>query len=364
MGFLALGMMLGSRGGVVTGLKPLAQHIKLNLGAAVDSYQVRSNADGGKYRQAILNNFTMLEPENNLKPPALWLGVNQYNFWDSDYLVDWANTNGIKVRGHVLVYARDDGYTIPGWLLAMENSITPAQARVMLHDYITTVVTRYKGKIMAWDVMNEAIDDSPNTNPFNLRNSFWFRKLGRDFVLDAFRFAHLADPNVKLYYNEYNVEAGGWKADKMLQMADYLKARGVQIDGIGLQYHVGVGGQPSNGDGFYQMLNKIRDRRLSFMITELDVSVNVFNYPQGDPNFGVIPIVPADLITQAANYQAYFKMALSYPNCQGIQMWGVNDSHSWIPWFTGGNRGSALLLDQNFAAKPAFFSVANELGLH
>ena len=361
---IAAGLSFLNPSPLPTTLGPLAQRINLNLGAAVDSGTVHWAPDRTSYQQAILNNCTMIEPENDLKPPSLWQGVGQYSFDNADYLVNWAVSNKLKVRGHVLVYARDDGYTIPGWLLAMENSITTDQARQMLRDYIYTVVGRYKGKIFAWDVMNEAIDDHPNGNPFNLRNSFWFRKLGRAFVLDAFRYARLADPECKLYYNEYNVESGGWKADSMLGMLAYLRARRVRVDGVGLQFHRGVGDQPNPGDGYYSMLTRIRANGLSFMITELDISVPVFNYPQGDPNFGIIPVNSNDLQVQATNYRAYFRMALSYPNCMGIQTWGETDAHSWIPWFSGGNRGAALLLDGSYNNKPALEAVANELRLH
>ena len=347
-----------------TTLRPLAQRLNLNLGAAVDSGTVHWGADNSNYQQAILNNCTMIEPENDLKPPSLWQGPGQYTFDNADYLVNWASSHGLKVRGHVLLYARDDGYTIPGWLLSNENNITPGQARQMLRTYIHTVVSRYKGKIFAWDVMNEAIDDQPNGNPFNLRNSFWFRKLGREFIIDAFTFANQADPTCKFYYNEYNVEAGGWKADSMLAMVIYLRARRCRVDGVGLQFHRGVGDQPNPGDGYYSMLSRIKANGLNFMITELDISMPVHNYPQGDPNFGIIPINPNDLQVQANNYRAYFKMALSYPNCQGIQTWGETDAHSWIPWFSRGNNGAALLLDGSYHNKPAFDAVANELSLH
>jgi endo-1,4-beta-xylanase len=343
------------------GLRPLAQRINLNLGAAVQSGLVQQNADQGKYISAIRKNFTMIEPENDLKPPSLWLGVGQYNFSGSDSLINWALDNQLKVRGHVLVYADDGGYTIPGWLLSMENSISREQAKTMLHDYIFTVVGRYSGKIFAWDVINEAISDSPNSNPFNLRNSFWFRKLGKDFLVYAFQFAHQADPRCKLYYNDYNIESGGAKADHVFEIVSYLRSKRAQIDGIGLQFHWGSGDKPNPGDNTYGMLNRIRNRALKFMITELDLSVPVVNYSQSNPNFGLIPINSNDLLVQADTYKAFVKMVRSFDNCEGIQMWGVNDSHSWIPYFTGGNRGAALLLDGQFNLKPAYESFANAL---
>jgi endo-1,4-beta-xylanase len=341
------------------GLRAIVDQIPVNFGAAVSSDLVNSNVESGKYRQAIVKNFNLLEPENDLKPPALWQSPKRIDFTKSDYLINWAKSNNMKVRGHVLVYANDDGYTIPGWLLAMENQLSQKQALLMLKQYIYTVVGRYKGKISMWDVINEAIDDSANGRPYNLRNSFWYRKLGVDFLYYAFLYAHEADPACKLYYNEYNVEAGGQKADNMMNLIAHLRQKGAPINGVGLQFHRSVSDVPSPGDGYYRMIQRIRDQGLTFMITELDVSMPVVNLPSNDPNFGAIPLDSNDLTRQAQSYAAHIRMAMSFPNCEGIQLWGVTDKHSWIPWFTGGGRGAALLLDKDYLPKPAYTSVEN-----
>lgn len=342
------------------GLRSLADQVPVNFGAAVSSDLVMSNVDNGKYRDAISSNFNMLEPENDLKPPALWLAPGKYDFSKSDFLVDWAMSQNMKVRGHVLVYANDSGYTIPGWLLARERGITSVQAQLMLRQYITAVVRRYKGKIAMWDVINEAIEDFDNGRPYNLRDSFWYRKLGVKFIHYAFVYAHEADPACKLYYNDYNIEGGGQKANKMFALITYLKSIGTPINGVGLQFHRSINDIPTPGDGYYQMLQRISNNGLSFMITELDISMPVVSLPQSDPNFGAIPLNPNDLNIQAQSYAAHVQMALSFPNCEGIQLWGVTDKYSWIPYFFGG-RGAALLIDNNYNPKPAYTSVANVL---
>jgi endo-1,4-beta-xylanase len=260
----------------------------------------------------------------------------------------------------VLVYARDEGYTIPRWLLDEESSITPDQAKTILHDYILAVAGRYKGKISMWDVINEAIDDQPNDRPFNLRNSFWFRKLGANFVVLAFKFAHEADPKAELYYNDYSVENGGRKADSMLSLADFIRNNGGPITGIGLQYHTILAEHETRGDGHYQLLTEIQKRKLTFMITELDLGIPVKQFPREDPNHGMIPADPADLQAQADRYSSIFKMALSFKNCHGVQMWGITDRHSWIPNFDR-NRGAALLFDADYNPKPAYEAVRTEL---
>ena len=358
---VGLGLALLQTSQEQIGLRPLAEKIRLNFGAAVRSDYLQQDLDSGQYRNSIIENYTMVEPENDLKPAAMWQGIGKIDFSKPDFLVNWALKNKLRVRGHVLLYARDDGYTIPKWLLNMEKDISKDQAKTILHDYIAAVVTQYKGKIFAWDVINEAIDDRPNANPFNLRNSFWYRKLGVDFLALAFRFAREADPNCKLYYNEYSIENGGLKSDNMLKMVDYLTSSGVPIDGIGLQFHRWMVEQPKPGDGFYKMLDEIRRRKLSFMMTELDLSMPVQKLPKTDLNYGLIPVDPNDIEKQADSYHAFVRMALSFRNCQGIQLWGINDRLSWIPDSNGGSRGAALLLDKDYKPKPAFSSFAAAL---
>jgi endo-1,4-beta-xylanase len=343
------------------GLRSLAEKRKINFGCAVRADYLEQDLDGGKYRQAVLRDYTMIEPENDLKPPALWQGIGKYDFSRPDFFVKWARENKLKVRGHVLLYARDDGYTIPGWFLKMEKDVTPDQAKIILKQYIQDVAGRYKGKIFAWDVINEAIDDKPTKNPFNLRDSFWFRKLGVDFVELAFRYAHEADPKCKLYYNDYSVEKGGPKTEQMLQLLDYLKSKKVPIHGVGLQFHRWAVEVPKPGDEFYQTLGKIRDRKLDFQMTELDLSVPVQKFERTNPNYGLLPTKPGDLIQQADSYEAFVRMALSFKNCQGIQLWGINDALSWIPSSTRGERGAALLLDKDYRPKDGYRRVAKVL---
>lgn len=343
------------------GLRKLAEKRNLNFGCAVRADYLEQNLDAGKYRQAVLHDYTMIEPENDLKPPALWQGLGKYDFSKPDFFVKWAMENKLKVRGHVLLYARDDGYTIPQWFLKMEKDISPSQAKTILKQYIQDVAGRYKGKIFAWDVINEAIDDKPTKNPYNLRDSFWFRKLGLDFVELAFRYAHEADPKCKLYYNDYSVEKGGPKTEQMLQLVDYLKSKKVPIHGVGLQFHRWAVEVPKPGDEFYQTLHKIQDRKMDFQMTELDLSIPVQKLERSDARYGLVPLKKEDVLTQADSYEAFVRMALSFKNCQGIQLWGIHDGVSWIPNSTRGERGSALLLDKDYQEKACYQRVAKVL---
>jgi endo-1,4-beta-xylanase len=130
---------------------------------------------------------------------------------------------------------------MPEWLLKQESSVTPDKAKSLLSDYIHTIVSRYRGKIQLWDVVNEAIDEvRTNSHPFNIRDSFWFRKLGLDFIKYTFMFAHEADPDTKLYYNDYNIETLGTKSDRALALANWLKSEEATIDGVGIQWYTDV----------------------------------------------------------------------------------------------------------------------------
>jgi alpha-N-arabinofuranosidase len=341
------------------GLRPLASRRHIRFGTAVAFRPVRANADEGQYVRALDGNFTMIEPENELKPPAIWTGPGQYNWSDADWLLGapgqtgWTQEHHFQVRGHVLVYARDDGYTLPNWLRTQEAQITPDQARQYLSDYIHTVVGRYKGKIFAWDVINEAIDDNPgNPNRFHLRNSFWFRKLGPEFLKLAFQYAHEADPDAELYINEYGAEGLGYKSDAVMDILKWLKGQGVYVTGAGMQYHLRGGDSIQPSDAHYKNVQRLHAAGFAFMITELDVAL-----PVSDGRAGLTPTNAADLDRQADVYRSLLQMALATPNCHGVQVWGFTDRHSWIPGFSRGERGAATILDGQYRPKPAYLAI-------
>jgi endo-1,4-beta-xylanase len=345
-------------------LRELARKHRFVIGSAIPVSNLKNDVDGGRYSAAASANFNLLELENDLKPPAVWTGPHEYRFSEVDFVVGepgkkgWAQQHGLKLRGHVLVYARDEGYTLPQWLRTKGPELSKEEASQLLHDYIKAVAGRYKGKVAMWDVANEAIDDRPNSNPFNLRDSFWFRKLGPEFLVLAFKWAHEADPRAELYYNDYSIEGGGPKAQHMLDLAKWLKEQGAPITGLGLQYHIDCRTSIEPGDGHYQLIEAIKKLRLAYMITELDVAVPAKRLPAGDPDRGMVPADPADLELQAKVYAAVFKMALSSRNCHGINIWGLTDKYSWIPGFSRGRDGAATLFDKDYNKKPAYDAIA------
>jgi len=348
--------------GTTPPLRTLAARRHLPFGTAGALELLRANADAGTYADVMAKEFDMIEPENQLKPPAIWTGPDQYDWSNADWLVGapghtgWAQAHHMQVRGHVLVYARDDGYTLPEWLRRQEAQITPDQARKYLSDYIHTLVGRYKGKIFAWDVVNEAIDDNPaNQNRFHLRDSFWFRKLGPEFLKLAFQYAHEADPDAELYLNEYGAEGLGYKSDAVLDILKWLKEQGVFVTGAGMQYHQSVGDSIKPGDAHYQNAQRLQAAGFAFMVTELDVAM-----PVSDGRAGLIPANAADLDRQADVYRDLLQLALDSPNCHGYQVWGFTDAHNWIPGFSKG-RGAATILDGKYQPKPAYRAIAQLL---
>lgn len=349
------------------GLRNLAISRGVRLGTAAPIDLLRRDADNGAYRAFLLSEFNMIEPENDFKPPAIWQGEGKYNLDKTDWLLGapghlgWAQSNGFAVRGHVLVYARDDGYTLPQWLRDQEANITPDKARQLLKDYIYAVAGRYKGKVFAWDVVNEAIDDAPNQRPFQLRNSFWFRKLGRDFVKLAFQFAHEADPWAELYYNEYGAEGLGRKSDAVLELVRWLRAEGVFVSGVGMQWHKGVNDRITPGDDYYKNAERLRKQGFDFQVTELDVAMPVKPFPKTDARHGQEAASPNDLKKQADVYRAVLRYALSFSNCRGFQVWGFTDKHSWIPSFSNGKNGAALISDAKYQPKAAHAMLREEL---
>jgi endo-1,4-beta-xylanase len=341
------------------GLRPVVDRRKLDFGTCVVSDLIKDNADGGKYVQALKDHVNLIEPENDLKPAAMWKGVNEIDFSKPDFLLGapgkkgWAQGNKIKVRGHVLCYPNEPGYTTPGWLLAKEKELTADQTRELLKNYILTVAGRYKGKISSWDVINEIISDGPNGNQFNVRSSIWFRKLGMDFIPLCFKWAKQADPKAKLYYNDYGCEAGGRKLDDAIAMCNWIRSQGGPVDGIGLQYHIGSWAKVAPGSAFHQTVEKIEKNGYDWMITELDYAVETVTYRPSDPNYGLVPKNPKDLETQGATIGAIVEMALKSKRCKGINLWGITDRHSWIPGFSRNKNGAATMLDADYNAKPA-----------
>ena len=205
-------------------LRDLAPRRGLAIGAAVDVSALRSDP---VYAQILAQEFNMLTAENALKFGPLRPSRDSYDFSAADILVQFAQDHDMQVRGHTLVWHNQ----LPDWLT--QGTFSREELSAILKEHILTVVGRYRGKIAAWDVVNEAVGDNGQ-----MRDTFWLRGIGPEYLDLAFQWAHEADPQAKLFYNDYNGEGLGSKSDAIYRLLKELLQRRVPVDGVGLQMHL------------------------------------------------------------------------------------------------------------------------------
>jgi endo-1,4-beta-xylanase len=214
------------------------------------------------------------------------------------------------------------------------------------------VMKHYAGKVFAWDVINEALDEtgSPKNSPWYNQPGIGLSDKGTAYIAQVFRWAREADPDAQLFYNENGGEGSGVKADAIYAMAKEFKQRGVPIDGIGLQMHI----SQLDADTIAIAVNIARLAALGLQIhiTELDVSLPLDSAGQA---------TPIDLRRQADLYRSIATACLSNPACTAIQTWGFSDKYSWIGWHTHGTRGAALPFDRAYQPKPAYEALLSAL---
>src|SRR5499426_425008 len=306
----------------------------LRVGAAVNMNPFRNEPI---YSQTLGREFNMLVAENAMKFDALHPAQNTFNFTDADALVAFAEANNMAVRGHTLVWHNQ----IPGWLTG--GNFTRDQVIAIMRDHIMTVVGRYRGRILAWDVVNEAVSD----NNGQLRtDSFWHQKIGPEYIAMGFQFAHEADPDAILYYNDYSAEGSGAKSDAVFNLVSGLLNQGVPIDGVGWQMH-------QINPFRIQQAHRTNAQRLAAIglevsITEMDVRIS-------------LPTTQQELDEQALAYRDVVEFCLSQPNVKTLVTWGFTDKYSWIPGFFSGF-GDALIFDMNYQPKPAYSAMLSALG--
>ncbi len=321
----------------------------LLIGAAADATDANPDplVKEPLYASTLETQYSMLEPENAMKWASIHPAQTRYNFQPGDELVAFAQAHQMQTRGHNLCWWSYN----PAWVTNLAATATPATMASVFQDHINTVVTHYKGQVFAWDVVNEALSDSQPAGGIALKDSIWYNQpgigaTGTGYVEQAFRWAHAADPNALLFYNEYSVEAPGAKFNAMLAMVKDFVARGVPINGVGLQMHIGITGSPSSA-GLAQNIQQLTALGLQVHITEMDVKLPV-------DSSGVASA--ADLQSQAQTYQRILTVCLQNPGCTAFQTWGFTDKHSWIPGSYPGF-GAALPFDASYQAKPAVASM-------
>jgi endo-1,4-beta-xylanase len=261
--------------------------------------------------------FTMVTPENEMKPDATEPQRGQFNFSAGDQIYNWATQHGMKVRGHTLAWYAQQ----PGWM----QSLSGSSLRQAMIDHINGVMTHYKGKLAYWDVVNEAFNEDGSRRQSNLQGT------GNDWIEVAFKTARAADPSVKLCYNDYNIENWSYaKTQGVYNMIKDFKSRGVPIDCVGLQTHfTGGSSLPSN---FQTTLSNFAALGVDVALTEVDVTN-----------------------ASTTQYAGLTQACVNVPRCVGITVWGVRDSDSWR------SSESPLLFDGSGNKKAAYTSVLNAL---
>lgn len=291
------------------------------------------------YRQVLAEQFNSVSPENQMKWEFIRPEQDVYNFTDADAIVEFAEANGQVVRGHTLLWHSQN----PEWL--EQGNFTADELREILREHITTVVGRYAGKIQQWDVANEIFDDNGN---LRTSENIWIRELGPEIVADAFRWTHEADPDAKLFFNDYGVESVNNKSNAYLNLVRQYLADGVPVHGFSVQGHLSTRyGFPND---LRQNLQRFDDLGVETAITEVDVRMDV---PNGQPT-------QQQLTQQADWYAQMLNACLAVEDCNSFTIWGFTDKYSWVPVFFEGE-GAATVMTEELEPKPAFYALRDAL---
>ncbi len=314
------------------------------VGTAVRPSQLSERA----YAATLAREYNMIEAEDAMKWRTLRPDAPTFDSRQGDEVVRFAQAHQMKIRGHCLVWGRDN----PDWLT--QGHFTSRHLERLLHEHITRVMKHYAGEVFAWDVINEALDENGN-----VRDSLWYNQpgiglsgKGTDYIEQVFRWARKADPHALLFYNEAESEGLNPKSDAIYAMIKDFKRRGVPIDGVGLQMHIPA--LDANIPAIVQNIARLTALGVQVHITELDVSLPLDS--NGQPRSD-------DLNHQAGVYRGIVRACLDSPGCTAIQTWGFTDKYSWIGSHSRGTRGAALPFDRSYEPKPAYRAMHKQLSV-
>ncbi len=306
--------------------------------------------------KAICDNFNAIVAENCMKGEVIHPEENQYDWRDADRTVKFAEDHHMVVTGHCLVWHSQ----APKWMFTYANGDSVSREVLIdrMYHHITDVVSRYKGKIKGWDVVNEAILDDGS-----LRKTPYYKIIGPDYIELAFKFAHAADPDAELYYNDYSM-ANPAKRDAVVKLIKDLKAKGCRIDAVGMQSHNGYN-YPDMKE-YEKTIQALINAGVKVQFTELDINMlpnpqsfsgaevnQHFNYQQKYNPYVKGLTKDAQKIFND-NYLALFRLYRKYADhIERVTLWGVSDADSWLNnWPVPGRTNYPLLLDRNYKVKP------------
>ncbi|MDQ0226169.1 endo-1,4-beta-xylanase [Metabacillus niabensis] len=313
------------------------------VGAAVNPITLHSQ------KELIIKHFNSLTAENEMKFESLQPEEGTFTFDKADQLLSFANENHKSVRGHTLVWHNQT----PDWVFKTKKGTIADRYTLLerMNTHISTVMERYKGQIYSWDVVNEAVAD---TGVSLLRDSKWKDIVGEDFIDKAFEYAHLADPNAALFYNDYN-ESHPEKREKIYSLTKSLVEKGVPIHGIGLQAHWNI--YSPSLDHIRVAIERYASLGLQIHITEMDVSV----YDVDDKRTDVKVPTQEMIIKQTERYNSFFELFREYSDViTSVTFWGAADDYTWLDDFpVRGRKNWPLLFDEHHQPKQSFWQVIN-----
>ena len=324
-----------------TPLRDYAKAAGKSIGVAVPVWKFNLSDMNEAKTSTVATQFNLVEAENEMKIDATEPSRNNFSLGSARQLTGFAATHGMDVRGHTLVWHSQ----VPGWISQdgkkNDKGWTKEQLTDIMQSHINGVAGGLKGTIREWDVVNECLDDDQSvvwSNPeaYNLRSTVWKNVIGEEFLVKAFRMAHEADPEAKLFINDYGVEfMGDPKAEAYYNLVKKLVEQGAPIHGVGFQCHLTTG--QLNAKRLKDNLKRYADLGLEVAVTELDIA----QYNPNDPNAARI---------QAEDYCAAVMAALSVENCRTVLVWGLCDPDSW-------RENNPLMYDGGVKPKEAYYAV-------
>lgn len=354
----ATGCLSGKKNTTASGPLALKEVFKNDfvIGAAVNTGQINERDSGSA--ALLRTQFNGLTPENIMKCEIIHPEWNRYDFTLADKLVELGRKYNSPVYGHTLIWHSQ----LSPFILKIQNVDS---FRTFFTNHITTIASRYDGKVKSWDVVNEALNEDGT-----LRKSVFLNKLGEDYIVEAFRLAQKAAPNTELYYNDYNIEQPKKRAGA-IAIIKKIQAAGVRIDGVGIQGHWRAKSVPLKD--IEESIKEFAALGIKVHFTELDLGVlpNPWDSDAADVNMKAeysakmnpYPNGLPDSIAliQANAYANLFSLFLKYrENIARVTFWGVHDGQSWLNgWPIRGRTNYPLLFDRNYKPKPAFYAVMN-----
>lgn len=333
---------------------------KFLVGVAVNVRQ-SSEVDTASVK-IIKKHFNSIVAEDCMKSANIHPEEDRYNFEQADQFVKFGQENNMAIIGHCLIWHSQ----LAPWFCVDQkgNNVSAEVLKQRMKDHITTIVTRYKGKIKGWDVVNEAIEEDGS-----YRKTKFYEILGEEYIPLAFQYAHEADPDAELYYNDYGMNVPE-RRDAVVKLVNSLKAKGLRIDAVGMQGHMGMD-YPTIEDFEASML-AFAETGVKVMITEWDMSAlptvkrsaNISDTVTFRKAMNPYPEALPDSVSAVwnARMKAFFNLFLKHADIvERVTAWGVSDGDSWKNNFpVRGRKEYPLLFDRNYEMKPFLKELINE----